>query len=593
MRKRVSCLAIVLGTTLAIHGVFGQLRAQETPPPPPAPGVGPEGAAPALPPTIPAAPADQVAPTMPEPAPYQPAIPQQPAPYVPAPPPAPVGQAAPVEQGGVEVLTRGPLHEAFAEVIAYNPQAGQVVGQQPPNPVEEVPPAEKPAGDYLWIPGYWAFDQDRNNYIWISGVWRAPPPGTTWVPGYWSQAANGFQWTSGYWAPVSATMGATRETEYLPAPPQTLEAGASSPAPSADHFWVPGYWQWQGVRYAWRAGYWGRMQPNWVWIPARYVWSPSGYVFLAGHWDYVMAQRGLAFCPVAYSSPIYMQAGYAYTPSVCIQTAMLNDYLFCRPAYGHYYFGDYYDPRYVQIGIYPWFSVESRRVGYEPTFVYDRWYYGRRDPRWEANLRVQYDYRVAHLDARPPHVYSVALEGRGGIVLGTPLARISIGAKAPFHMEAVSAERREQYRAMGGQLRQVQTERRNMELQAHAEHRGGPGGAPVRLKMSAAPLASAHAAGYEAGRGEARGRVETPRNEVRPRTEVQPRNEVRPRTESGRGGAAPGPGVTREGPALGPSRTVRPDNVSRAPQPANRAPQPASRDRSDPRNRDKDDRGQR
>jgi hypothetical protein len=53
-----------------------------------------------------------------------------------------------------EVLTRGPIHEAFAEVVNYNPQPGIVVAKQPPDPIAEVPPDEKPQGDnYVWVPG--------------------------------------------------------------------------------------------------------------------------------------------------------------------------------------------------------------------------------------------------------------------------------------------------------------------------------------------------------------------------------------------------------------------------------------------------------
>ncbi len=272
------------------------------------------------------------------------------------------GPALAGSQTGAEVLTRGPIHEAFAEVVSYNPQPGPIVSKEPPKAIEEVPPAEKPAGDYTWIPGYWAWDQDRENFIWVTGAWRIPPPGTTWMPGYWNQAANGHQWVGGYWGPAANTaMGreSTSETVYLPAPPKSVESGASTPAPSPDHFWVPGHWYWANGQYVWQAGYWGRCQPDWVWIPARYAWTPGGYVFVAGHWDYALAKRGVAFCPVYFADAYYVGPAYHYTPSVCIETPVLTGYLFCRPAYGHYYFGDYYDPMYVQAGIYPWYVVHD------------------------------------------------------------------------------------------------------------------------------------------------------------------------------------------------------------------------------------------
>ena len=65
-----------------------------------------------------------------------------------------------------------------------------------------------------------------------------PRPATTWVPGYWNQAANGHQWVSGYWGPAAAAgrASATSETVYLPPPPQSVEAGASTAASLARPF---------------------------------------------------------------------------------------------------------------------------------------------------------------------------------------------------------------------------------------------------------------------------------------------------------------------------------------------------------------------
>src|SRR3954453_16290831 len=141
------------------------------------------------------------------------------------------------DPGGPEVLARGPIHEAFASPVDYNPGPGLVVPKPPPSTqIEEQPPAEKPQGaDVEWIPGYWAWDDDRNDYLWIGGIWRDIPPGRQWVPGYWNQVQGGFQWTSGFLSPTAAN----RQLNYLPAPPQSLEVGPSSPQPGPDFFWSP------------------------------------------------------------------------------------------------------------------------------------------------------------------------------------------------------------------------------------------------------------------------------------------------------------------------------------------------------------------
>ncbi|MFM9118270.1 MAG: hypothetical protein ACKOU6_19145, partial [Planctomycetota bacterium] len=57
-----------------------------------------------------------------------------------------------------EELTRGPVHEAFAQPVVFDPEPGPVIQQQPPASIEEIPPDEKPAGDDVtWISGYWAW----------------------------------------------------------------------------------------------------------------------------------------------------------------------------------------------------------------------------------------------------------------------------------------------------------------------------------------------------------------------------------------------------------------------------------------------------
>jgi hypothetical protein len=388
-----------------------------------------------------------------------------------------------------EVLTRGPIHEAFAEVVSYNPQPGQVVAKEPPKPIEEVPPAEKPAGDYTWIPGYWAWDHDRDNFIWVTGAWRIPPPGQTWVPGYWNPSASGYQWVGGYWGPAATTSAGpaqpASDTVYLPPPPQSVESGASTAAPSPDLFWVPGYWYWADGRYVWRAGYWARARENWVWIPARYVWTPGGYVFLAGHWDFALAKRGVVFCPVYYANPYYVGPGYYYSPSVCIEAPVLTAYLFCRPAYG-YYFGDYYDPIYLRVGIFPWYMAHERGFAYDPLFVYGRWYYGQRDPGWVIGLHHAYDYRVAHFDARPPHTYEASLRVGatvGGVrfSLAVPIARVAVGG-GPMHFERISNERRGEFVRAQHEMRQAQAERRTAELRAGAQARAN-GGQPVHMNV--------------------------------------------------------------------------------------------------------------
>ena len=75
-----------------------------------------------------------------------------------------------------------------------------------------------------------------------------------------------------------------------------------------------------------------------------------------------------------------------------------------RPAYGHYYFGDYYDDRYVVLGIRPWY-YNAPRYGYDPLFTYYRWYHVEHmhEAEWDVHLVGWHDYYRTHPEMRPPH----------------------------------------------------------------------------------------------------------------------------------------------------------------------------------------------
>jgi len=312
-----------------------------------------------------------------------------------------VGQPPPIPtQEQPEVLTRGPVHEAFSEPVILQIQAGLVVPNQPPDDIDEIPPAERPRGDdFVWVPGYWSWDGDRDSFIWVSGCWRAAPPTMSWVPGYWSQEADGWEWVAGFWTPADI-----QDIEYLPAPPESDYMQPSSPSPSSDDIWVPSCQYWNQDHYIQRPGYWLAANPNWVWTPSHYVWTPRGYIFCDGHWDYPLENRGVLFAPVYFPQSIYSRSAYRYSPSIIVDLGILTINLFTYPRYSHYYFGDYYDNAYLSIGIYPRVEVDRIHTWYDPTYAYDRWHH-RSDPRWEENQRHEYDRRYADKELRPPKTY--------------------------------------------------------------------------------------------------------------------------------------------------------------------------------------------
>lgn len=73
-----------------------------------------------------------------------------------------------------------------------------VVTQPPPPPQSEViPPA--PGPNYVWVPGYWAWDGKRR-YVWQSGHYEArPTERSAYEPGHWERSRNGWVWQPGHW----------------------------------------------------------------------------------------------------------------------------------------------------------------------------------------------------------------------------------------------------------------------------------------------------------------------------------------------------------------------------------------------------------
>ncbi|UCH21000.1 MAG: YXWGXW repeat-containing protein [Deltaproteobacteria bacterium] len=304
-------------------------------------------------------------------------------------------ESALVPDEDVQVLASGPIHEAFAAVVALDPAPGIVAPKGPPPLIEEIPPQQKPEGDVQWIPGYWAWDDERNEYIWVSGIWRVPPPSRQWVPGYWTRVRKGYQWISGYWAGLKAN-----GEEYLSEPPKSVEVGPSSNSPSPDYTWIPGCWVWHYGRYAWRPGYWSVVHPNWIWVPDRYIWTPRGYLFVSGYWDYTVIHRGVLFAPVIFAPRMYLELSFSFSPGFAIDLSVFGDALFLRPRYCHYYFGDYYAPKYYRKGIYPWFSLHASRIVYDPIYAHQRWNH-RNHHEWENRLQTRFRERREHERLRP------------------------------------------------------------------------------------------------------------------------------------------------------------------------------------------------
>jgi len=419
-------------------------------------------------------------------------------------------------------LTRGPVHEAFAAPVVHDTAAAPAIPKEPPAPIQEMPPDQKPAGQNIqWISGYWSWDVSRNDYLWVSGIWREPPPNNQWVPGYWHQVQEGFQWVPGTWIPISTGQG-SGQPSYLPPPPQSLEAGPNTPPPSANLSWTPGYWSWQGTGYAWRPGFWAAVQPNWIWIPAHYVWTPSGHLFVAGYWDLPVANRGLMFAPVYYPQPVYAQPGFVFTPSISIVGSAVTANLFVQPATNQYLFGDFYAQNFVSVGITPWFSftfATGRPAYYDPLFSYYAVINVRQNPAWVTQVRESYVLRRDNVAMRPPHTFveqtrlierNVNITRNVTVVdhrtMAMPLSKLAADPVAGkgLRLVRVNEAERQQLHQQVAQMHQFREQRLQQEREgARARAAGGAAAArPRPMNLPHSPIAARpapHPAGSRAG----------------------------------------------------------------------------------------------
>jgi hypothetical protein len=101
-------------------------------------------------------------------------------------------------------LAMPPSSSAYPAYGAHAPRPAQVdvgisVGIAPP-PLPYYDQPFCPGPDYIWTPGYWAWD--GSDYYWVPGTWvEAPFVGGYWTPGYWGWGGSAFLWHEGYWGP--------------------------------------------------------------------------------------------------------------------------------------------------------------------------------------------------------------------------------------------------------------------------------------------------------------------------------------------------------------------------------------------------------
>jgi hypothetical protein len=299
----------------------------------------------------------------------------------------------------------------------------------------------------------------------------------------------------GFWNVVVAKQVEPAQLEYLPPPPDLIEQGPSVAAPSADCFYTPGCWVYRVNRYVWRPGFWVAHRPDWVWVPDCYRWTPCGYVFVPGYWDCPLATRGVLFAPVRFRAAVFNRPRFVYTPAYVVPDTSLHTCLFVRTGRVNYYFGDYFEQRYVGLGYNSWcgtavrgsnfaVNVSVTRATYDPLWSYYSLTY-RDTPAWQTNVTNVYVGRFKGDVPRPPrtlvqqntviqnvtNVTNVTNNNTTVVVNNpppaqaviAPLADVSKVSSQPIAMAAVKADDRVQEQKQAKELRQFAAERRKVE----------------------------------------------------------------------------------------------------------------------------------
>jgi hypothetical protein len=255
-----------------------------------------------------------------------------------------------------QTVEEGPVHEALVPPVT-GVTAIEAIETAPPALVtERVPEHQDPQA--IWIPGYWAWEPEREDFLWVTGVWRRPPPGRHWVGGYWKQYDEGWVWARGFWSQVPED----QLTHVGIAPPDPPDDDVPTP-PTDNYFWLGGHWDFSVERsgFRWLYGHWERLDSNWVCVPGQWLWRPDSYVFVSAYWDWPFDLRGRWYGCV-YVEPV-ARVNCVYEPVTIVEPLFVfrrlywyyPDYVYFLYHHHHFHLGwwhDYFD-------VPPWWGWRS------------------------------------------------------------------------------------------------------------------------------------------------------------------------------------------------------------------------------------------
>ena len=78
--------------------------------------------------------------------------------------------------------------------------------------------------------------------------------------------------------------------------------------PPSNTFWVPGHWQYNGVRYIWIGGHYETQQAGWVYVNGHYDQVGGAWRWIPGHWRRALsgANPTRSWLVSSISSPLFV-----------------------------------------------------------------------------------------------------------------------------------------------------------------------------------------------------------------------------------------------------------------------------------------------
>jgi hypothetical protein len=102
---------------------------------------------------------------------------------------------------------------------------------------------------------------------------RAPSRDHMWERGRWQWNSREYTWVPGHW-----------ERGYSPKAPPAVRYENPGRSPSDRHVWISGYWRWDGREYVWTAGHWDIKRNDRTYVGAHWNKVHGRWQYVPGHW---------------------------------------------------------------------------------------------------------------------------------------------------------------------------------------------------------------------------------------------------------------------------------------------------------------------